>query len=203
MLEGMFFYWVAWLLWILTTFFMKKNSTYRFATAICILILISLTPYEIAVLGFQLNLAVIFLYFYILGHIILVKKVVGIHNLLCTYVLMLAYASFLLFELYDPVWILFNRVWMIACVLGYLSVMLFSDSKDRLHFLIIAIIQGEFLFAMIVRKIGFAYSVGTGQFLDTLSSAVLVLVLWSICETVIVSMDQYMNQHVRGKQKST
>ncbi|WP_318508558.1 hypothetical protein [Bacillus sp. T3] len=182
---------------------MRKNSKYRIATATCILILISLTPYEIALVGFQINLAVIFLYLYSLGHIILVKKKVGIHNLLCTYVLMLAYASFLLFELYDPVWILFNRVWMIACVLGYLSVMLFSDKKDRILFLIIAIIQGEFLFAMIVKKIGFAYSVGTGQFLDTLSSAVLVLVIWSICESIIVSLDQYMNQHVRGKQKST
>ncbi len=199
----MFFFWVAWFLWVLSTFFLRKNSKYRIATATCILILISLTPYEIALVGFQINLAVIFLYLYSLGHIILVKKKVGIHNLLCTYVLMLAYASFLLFELYDPVWILFNRVWMIACVLGYLSVMLFSDKKDRILFLIIAIIQGEFLFAMIVKKIGFAYSVGTGQFLDTLSSAVLVLVIWSICESIIVSLDQYMNQHVRGKQKST
>lgn len=116
---------------------------------------------------------------------------------------MLAYASFLLFELYDPVWLLFSRSWMVACLLGYLSVMLLSDKEERLMIMICAMIQGEWIFSMVVEKIGFSYTIGTGQFLDTLATSVLVLVLCGICESIIVILDQFMNQHVRGKQKST
>lgn len=165
--------------------------------------MIILTPYEITFVGHQFNAAVIFLYSFILLQITKLEKKIGIYILFSSFIVMLAYASFLLFEIYDPVWILFNRNGMIACSLGYLCVLLQSNKKYRLYTLTIGLIQGEVIFSMVVRKIGFPYPIGTGQFLDALASCFFVMGCWGLIEVVIVNLDHYMNQHIRGKQKST
>lgn len=116
---------------------------------------------------------------------------------------MLAYASFLLFELYDPIWVLFNRNWMVACALVYLCILLNSDKAQRFYTIVIGMIQGEFLYSIIVNKYSFPYPIGATAFLDALAVTLLVLYIWSLCETVTVYVGQQMNQHVRGKQKST
>jgi hypothetical protein len=165
--------------------------------------MIILTPYEIAFVGHQFNTAVIFLYSLILLQITQLKKKIGIYILFSSFIVMLAYASFLLFEIYDPVWVLFSRNVMIACTLGYLCVLLLNEKKHRVYTLIIGLIQGEFIFSMVVKKIGFSYPIGTGQFLDALASCFIVLGCWGVIEVVIVNLDHYMNQHIRGKQKTT
>jgi hypothetical protein len=202
-MEGNFFYWTAWVFWVIATFFVKKESQIRTKVSACILFVIILSPYFVHLFGFEINLAFLFLYFFMLFQIIQEKRKVGLYIFFPSFVIMLAYGSFQLFELFDPVWVMFKREWMIAVMLLYLCVLLHSDNKKRLYTLIIGIIQGELIYSMILKRAGFSFQTGTELFFDTLAASVFVLFILSIIETVIVYFDHQLNLQGRERQKST
>ena len=202
-MEGILFYFVAWFFWIITTFFVNKNSKYRFISSFCILMVMILKPYNIRLAEITINYAVIFLYLVILFQVILLNRKTHFYLLVSSLIIMLAYVSFQLFELYDPVWVMFKREWMLAIVLVYLSVLLHSERNLRLFTIMIGVIQGEFLFSLILRKLNLFYMIGTGMFYDALASAALLLFFWGVMEIGIVIIETYISQQGRGKQKST
>lgn len=202
-MEGILFYFAAWSFWIISTFFLNKNSRYRLKSSFCILLMIILKPYHIELLDITFNLAAIFLYIFILTQVIQFNRRTHFYLTVSSFIVMLAYVSFQLFELYDPVWVMFKREWMLAIGLVYLSVLLHSDKKLRLFVIIIGILQGEFLFSLILRKLNFSYTIGTGMFFDALASAGLLLFFWSVMEIGIVNFENFMSHQGKGKQKST
>lgn len=202
-IEGLFFYWVAWLFWIFATFFVKKTEVYRLRISVCILVTIILEPYQFVVLGFQMNMALAFLYFFFILNIAKQKKISLLYTLICSYIIMMAYASFLLFELYDPVWVLLDRTWLLGITLSYLCVLVQQNNWNRVYVLAIGMIQGDFIYSLVLGNIGFVYPIGTEQFFDCLAASIMVLCIWSFAEAIMVNMDQYLDSHIRGKQKST
>ncbi len=202
-MEGILFYFAAWFFWIISTFFLNKNSRYRLKSSFCILIMIILKPYHFKLFDITINFAAIFLYLFILTQVIQLNRKTHFYLTVTSFIVMLAYVSFQLFELYDPVWVMFKREWMLAIGLVYLSVLLHSNKKLRLFAIMIGILQGEFLFSMILRKLNFSYTIGTGLFYDALASAGLILFFWSIIEMGIVNFENYMSHQGKGKQKST
>ncbi len=202
-MEGIVFYWVAWSFWIMTTFITKKTSNYRLKASFCILVLIILRPYHITFMDLQISLAIIFLYLITLVQIIMLNGRTGLYLCITSFIIMLAYDSFLLFELYDPVWVMFNRDLMLAFLLVYLVVLLHSDKVQRFYTVLIGVTQGEFLYSMILKRLHFSYSIGADLFFDAVASILALLFLWSLIETIMVMVEQHMYQQKRGRQKST
>lgn len=202
-MEGIIFFWGGWFLWIIATFFLPKKSPYRLKAAVCILLLIILVPYHLTFLGFQINTALLLLYMFSLVHVIQKKKIVSLYVFLSSFIIMLAYVSFLLFELFDPVWVIFNHEVMLGFVLIYLSVLLQSDKVLRFFTISIGAIQGEILFSLVIKRLSFSYPIGSLSFFDCFTVAIILLFLWSLVEVAIVNIDHHLDQQGREKMKST
>ena len=126
-MEGIIFFWGRMAFLDYTTFFMKKKSPYRLKATVCILSFAYIVPYQLSFFGFQINIALLFLYMFSLFHVIQKKKLTSMYVFLSSFIIMLAYVSFLLFELFDPAWVILNDHLMLGFVLVYLSVLLHSD----------------------------------------------------------------------------
>ncbi|MDF2903644.1 MAG: hypothetical protein K0S25_1282 [Bacillus sp. (in: firmicutes)] len=202
-MEGIVFYWVAWSFWVMVTFFTNKSSNYRYKASFCILVLIILKPFDIMFMDFKINSAIIFLYLFTLFQVMMLNRRAVLYIFITSFIVMLAYDSFLLFELYDPVWVMFNRNWMIALLLVYLCVLLHSDRVHRFYTVLIGVAQGECLYSMILKKLNFSYPIGTDLFFDAVAAVLALLFLWILIESVLVMVEHHTSQQRRGRQKST
>ena len=202
-MEGIIFFLGGWFFWIHSTFFMNKKSSYRLKGTVCILLLLILVPYQLSFFGFQINSALLLLYMFSLFHVIQKNKLTSVYIFLSSFIIMLAYVSFLLFELFDPAWVILNHNLMLGFVLVYLSVLLHSDKILRFYTISIGAIQGELLFSLIIKQLSFSYPIGSLSFFDCFTVASLLLFTWSLLELTVVNFDYHLDQRGREKMKST
>lgn len=116
---------------------------------------------------------------------------------------MLAYVSFLMFELYDPVWVIINRDWLLTFILMYLTIMLQSEVRMRMYTLLAGVLQGELLYSFVLRQNGFTYPIGSLEFLDFAALAVAILLLWSGLKFTAAYFNTHFNHFEREKHKSS
>jgi hypothetical protein len=202
-MAGMIFYWVSWFFWVVATFFMNRESKERMKVSIHLLAVMILAQSKATVAAFNIHLSSLYLFIVVFIEIAKKKQGAKLYILLASFIVMLAYASFLLFELYDPVMVMFSRNLMVAGIVCFICVLLQAGKIERFYILIIGMLQGEFLFAMILNEIGFSYPIGGERFLDALSSASFSLFFWNLCEWLFYFIEQNLNREIRGKQKST
>jgi hypothetical protein len=201
-MEGLYFYWLAWLAWIWATFFMDKKNPARIKITVWLLAAIVTAPYEIHLFNVNVHLSAFSIAMFLF--IETRKKKTGsfLYLYLSSFIIMLAYTSFLLFELYDPVWVLFDRKIMIAAIGFYLALLLQKNKYNRGLALISGFLQGEILYSMILWQFNFPYSISSLAFLDILIISLAMLITWSAIETAIAIMSRStLNQAEREEQK--
>ncbi|MFE7062442.1 hypothetical protein ACFVAD_09825 [Sutcliffiella sp. NPDC057660] len=197
--EGLYFYFLSWVGWIIVTFFFAKSQQRFLLSALLLLIIIGSNTF-IPVVDFQVSVSFIVL---AIMAIILLVKVLKKHFLLhyfsiCT--VALAYVCFKLFEIYDPVWIIFHRTWMLSIILLYLALLLFKSKSERYVFLLTGLLMGELLSIFVLHSV-FRYSIiGAFEFLDVFSLTVSGLSVWVFFETVTVYLDGFIQKRVKEKQ---
>lgn len=202
-LEGLTFYWASWFFWIVATFFMNKNHLSRFWLSLYLLLLIIASPYTVTLFGFDLSIAGLFLccpLFYVASRLEWQKLT---YLLICSFIIMLAYVCFHLFELFDPVWLIFPRNWMLAVILLIMSLILHGNKRSRMFIIVLGSIQGEFLYALIISKYSFPYVIASLTFLDVLSLSSILLAIWNGIEWLASFYERHFNQLEREKQKLT
>lgn len=101
-----------------------------------------------------------------------------LYSLLSALIIAMLYTSFHLLEVYDPIWIVVDRLFLLSGALVYASVLLHEDRILRLCSLYIGMLQGELLVTLIFRKLHFPYDYGSLAFL--ISSPFLHF-LWQFC----------------------
>lgn len=202
-MEGSMFYLVFWLLWVYLTFIVKRQNSWRLKLSVGILMMIILSPYNVKSAGFTLNMSALFLL--VCAYITLNSEKTGMifYFFVCSFIIMIAYVTFHLFELYDPVWLVFNKEWMLGIVIGYFAILLQKNLQGRLLIIIIGTIQGEMLYACILRRFYFPYLIGSFSFLDALSLMLLITISWSFIEYAASFSDSYFSAGHNNKQKSS
>lgn len=202
-MEGLYFYWIAWMAWIWATFIMDKKNPARIKIAVWFLAAIVAAPYKIHMFIFDVHLSTfpIAMFLFIETR---KKKTGALFNLfISSFIIMLAYTSFLLFELYDPVWVLFDRKIMLAAIGFYLALLLQKNKNNRGLVLISGYLQGEVLFSMILWQFNFPYSIFSLAFLDILIISLAMQITWSAIEAVIVTMSRSTINHAEGEEHKT
>src|SRR5690606_32574001 len=159
--EGIMFYWIAWTFWVITTFFMKKEDSLRLGFSLWLLALIILSPYSVPVFDFEISIAGIFLGCSIFGFGARIKGKKLLYLFICSFIIMLAYVCFHLFALFDPVWLVFPRNWMLAAVLVFTSLILQENKVSRILIILLGALQGEVLYALILSKYSFPYLIAS------------------------------------------
>lgn len=198
-MSGYSFLWFFWVFWILSTFFMRKeNARYKISAWLLTMIILSLPAFYIA--GMKVSFASVFMLFTAYFIIIKEKKSTAAYSLLTSYIVMLAFAGFQLMELYDPVWVLFQRKWMLAVFIVYLITLLQKGLRLQMAVLLAGTVHGEFLYAIIVRRI-MEYHVASPVTLDVVAISLACILLFHGVKEASVIFDQYFKQQEREKQK--
>ncbi|MGM0791579.1 MAG: YphA family membrane protein [Bacillota bacterium] len=176
--EGFFFYMGAWCCWIAAAFFMKRQQNGRMALSACLLIAIIVSPYTISLGSLHISAAGAFILICCYAEAARITRLKAIYFFVSVFMIMLAYTSFQLFALFDPVWVVFKKEWMLAAIMFAMSAVLFTDCRKRIAAMLTGAIQGDFLFSMVLEKLSLAYEAWSFSFLDMAAISSCALLLW-------------------------
>lgn len=199
-LEGLTFYWISWVFWIIATFFMKKGKA-RLCISIWLLLIIIFSPYSLSLYYFEISYVSILLLSSLFVMISTIKSFKAAYVLVSSFIVMIAYVCFLLYELIDPVWLFIPRNWMLAMLLFSLALLLHAQILSRLMIILLGSIQGELLYAYILNKYSFPYLIGSYAYLDAIALSAGLLAGWAGFEFLTTFYEKHINQLEREKQK--
>lgn len=202
-MEGLYFYWLAWIGWIWVTFIMDKKNPARIKVAIWLLAVIFTAPYKVNILSYDIYLSAFTIVLFLFIETKRLKPGAFLYSFISSFIIMLAYTSFLLFELFDPVWVLFDRKIMIAAAGVYLALLLQKTNYNRNLSLISGFLQGEILYSSILQKFNFPYLISSLAFLDILIISLALLLTWSTIESLIVTISGNPIHHIEGEEHKT
>lgn len=196
MMDGSTFYFVAWIGWIVVTFFMKKEPI-RWKISVCILIFIICSPLNVTIASFTVSVNALLLCVISFVGITLYSIWKKLYALLSALIIAMLYTSFHLLEVYDPIWIVVDRLLLLSGALVYASILLYGDRILRLCTLYIGMLQGELLVTLIFHKLHFPYEYGSLAFFDVVavSTLFMAILLW------ITKVSVYMEQFKRKTRK--
>ncbi|WP_282140646.1 YphA family membrane protein [Cytobacillus oceanisediminis] len=200
-MEGLIFYWISWMVWIMATFFMDRNNKYRFLLSAWILFFIMLSPWTLKIFNVETGIGGLFLLVSLYIFTGRLKKLSKLYFLFCAFILMMAYVTFHLFELFDPVWVIFSRNWMLSVLLVYLAVLLQKNRMLRLPLILLGSIQGEVLYALILNQFSFPYTIGSLAFLDIMAISVSISAVWIAVQWAVKYIEANFKHFEREKQK--
>lgn len=200
-MEGLIFYWISWMVWIMATFFMDRNNKYRFLLSSWILFFIMLSPWTLKIFNVETGIGGLFLLVSLYIFAGRLKKLSKLYFLFCAFILMMAYVTFHLFELFDPVWVIFSRNWMLSVLLVYLAVLLQKNRMLRLPLILLGGIQGEVLYALILNQFSFPYTIGSLAFLDIMAISVSISAVWIAVQWAVKYIEANFKHFEREKQK--
>lgn len=202
-MEGTMFYFICWSCWVFLTFIVNRQNPYRLKLSCALLMIIILANAHFIVGSYDIYAGGVLMLF--IAYLSISKESTKkmIYFFICSFIITIFYVSFHLFEIFDPVWIIFNPDWMMGISLGYLSIILQKTLKGRLLMLISGMMQGEFLYAYILNKYPFPYSIGDFSYLDVCSLTSALLLGWSCLENAGGFFENYFSSIEKGKQKSS
>jgi hypothetical protein len=202
-LEGSIFYWVCWAFWIYFTFILEKQNPYRLKLAAIVLFILILTNVQFTVGPFEVQASGLFIL--VISYLFLSQEKRGaiFYYFICSFIVSIAYVTFHLFEIFDPIWIIFKKEWMMGIVLWYLAILLQKTLKGRMVIIFAGAMQGEILYAFILNKFDFPYLIGAFAYLDVSSISALLLAGWSALENAETIMRNQFHFFEKGKQKSS
>ncbi|WP_253263582.1 hypothetical protein [Anoxybacillus sp. CHMUD] len=196
MVEGSYFYWLLWFLWIVYTFFAPKNRT-RLLICLYVLLLITLSIHEITVYSFSVSLAYILMlivsYFFVMRQ----RGKAFIYFAFASASLTMLYAAFHFLLLFDPVWVFTEATWLLALVLLFASFALYRSFYDRLLVLTVGCCQGDFLYAFVLKQFSFPHLIGSLSFLDGWALASACLFGWQWLEQLPIYIDARFQKRAR------
>lgn len=187
-MEGGYFYWLSWFLWIIYTFFAPKNRA-RLWICVCALLLIILSAHNVTIHSFHISLAYVFMLF--VSYFFVMKRtgMTFIYFAFASASMTLLYASFHFLLLFDPVWAFADATWLLAFALLLASFSLYRTFHDRLLVLTVGCCQGDFLYAFVLKQFSFPHVVGSLLFLDGWAFATACLFIWKWLEQLPLYID--------------
>jgi hypothetical protein len=174
-MNGLFFYWLAWLLWVLITFFMEKNITRTFL-AFIVLAVITFSNTIVTLFGnIEFTLSIFVVYIFALVMVSQTnKKIITLWKSIC---LVFGYVGFLFWEQISPVWIVAPREILIP-VFGFILLLLLNgNTKEKLAIWCLGTSTGEILHGVILHSYDMREAIGNMSFFDLLVIEISFLVI--------------------------
>ncbi|WP_163101008.1 hypothetical protein [Peribacillus alkalitolerans] len=190
-MEGIFFIWLAWIIFVILTFFYNSSSN-RNRNIFHVLVLIILSPYEfpIPVSSIHVSLAALYLIIILFLHTRTFNLKQISHLFISSLIIGLCIASFGIFAMIDPVWILFDPTWMLTIILLYLSIILVYQWKLRIVSLLLGMIVGEMLMFMAVYRLGLPYHPFSNSWMDQVAKVGAGNMIWRLFEISATAITQ-------------
>lgn len=173
-MDGIFYYWFSWVLWVILTFIMPKNKN---RTIYSVWILITIIFSNLYITSDYLEISIAYLSIIIGGFILLsTLKRKGL-LLFSAFSIMIGYASLLIWETNAPVWIFMPRLLIIPIICVLLTVILTKKFISRITISLIGLCSGEFLYSLLLTNYSITKTIGGLVFLDTLFVVLFFIVI--------------------------
>jgi hypothetical protein len=202
-MEGSMFYWICWFYWVLFAFILNKQNPYRLKLSVAVLVIIAISNIHFMVAGIELYASGILLL--VISYVLISreKRRAIIYYFICSFIITIAYVTFHLFELFDPVWIVFKKEWMMGICFCILSLLLQKHVKGRLLIIASGTMQGEILYAYFLSRYDIPYSIGSLAYLDVCLLTFMMITGWSALENAGSLFGNHFNYLGKTKQKSS
>jgi hypothetical protein len=171
--EGILFYWLAWICWLVVTFFMKKGAS-RTTIGLLLLVGIILSGHSISFTFGTVNAA--FILCLLIGFIQAARNHQYLsHHLIGSFSVAITYVSMQLFALYDPVKLIVDKKYILMVVL-LIELFLFIQKQNTIiPVYFIGMVIGDILFQLLIYRLQGYIEVGSNYVLDLFASTLFII----------------------------
>ncbi|WLD91841.1 hypothetical protein [Alkalihalobacillus sp. AL-G] len=200
-MDGIYFYWFFWIAWIITTFFMPKTS-HRYWLSFLLLLLIFSSTTTIHLDSYAVNAA--FLFAGLISYAYIGKSTVRLifYSVFSSMIVSVIYVGVHFLILFDPVWLFFDRLYLISFLLCALVLLLSKPLDLRLSILVSGLLNGEIGYALFVNGLAPGYIVGSFDLLDIVALSCMSVTVWWGYESLVSIVKQQVDKpisHLKGK----
>jgi hypothetical protein len=183
-LDGVFFYWIFWIAWVCMMFFVPKMVSIRFSLLFHLLAVMVLSRYIVSIYFFSVQLSGLYMFF--VGCIMIrkysfFKTLVVIMN---CFLIAMAYASFQLFMLLDPIWVIVKPIYLQCFFLNYLVNLLVKDWRSRALVLMLGMIVGDLVYGGLLTYKALSYVSLSFAWHDAFVTVLIVQLFWALLEYI-------------------
>lgn len=171
--NGLLFFYLAWILWIIITFIMPKTKT-RTVLAVFILLCLCFANHYIEI-GIPVSVTFLIL---LLGLVYyLFKRPKTTYYFICTLTIATGYAAMLLWEANTTIWLFMSRDILIPGTIVCLSIFLTNGRYNRLICSMLGLCLGDIFFKLTIYHFSFKDMIGDMAFLDIISVTVILHIM--------------------------
>ncbi|WP_445344376.1 YphA family membrane protein [Bacillus pumilus] len=197
----MYYYWSIWFVWIIVTFIMEKSS-WRNVLGVFVLVHIICSHFMISIFDMSLNAGYLMTFLYACAGFVIFRSGHQIMRIIQLGSMVSAYAFFMIFALYDPVWFTLIKVdWVVFALLILMSLTYGHHFTERVTLWMMAVCLGEALYALTIHRLASSIVIGDLSFLS-------LVVQGSIFLLGVDQLEKLLNARssrkpVKGAAKST
>ncbi|WP_458738150.1 YphA family membrane protein [Bacillus pumilus] len=197
----MYYYWSIWFVWIIVTFIMEKSS-WRNVLGVFVLVHIICSHFMISILDMSLNAGYLMTFLYACAGFVIFRSGHQIMRIIQLGSMVSAYAFFMIFALYDPVWFTLIKVdWVVFALLILMSLTYGHHFTERVTLWMMSVCLGEALYALTIHRLTSSIVIGDLSFLS-------LVVQGSIFLLGVDQLEKLLNARssrkpVKGAAKST
>ncbi|WP_420796792.1 YphA family membrane protein [Bacillus safensis] len=200
-MEALYYYWSIWFVWIMVTFIMEK-SLWRSVLGICVLVHIIFSHVMISVLDISINAGFLMTFLYACVSFVIFKSSYRIMRIMQLGSMVSAYAFFMMFALYDPVWFTIIKVdWVVFSLLILMCMTYGQPLAERITLWMMSVCLGEALYALTIHRLTSSIVIGDLSFLSFVVQGAVFLLGVDQLEKLLNARSS--RKSVKGAAKST
>lgn len=200
-MEALYYYWSIWFVWIMVTFIMEK-SLWRTVLGICVLVHIVFSHVMISVLDISINAGFLMTFLYACAAFVIFRPSYRMMRIMQLGSMVSAYAFFMIFALYDPVWFTIIKVdWVVFALLILMCMTYGQPLTERITLWMMSVCLGEALYALTIHRLTSSIVIGDLSFLSFVVQGAVFLLGVDQFEKLLNARSS--RKSVKGAAKST
>ncbi|WP_423231203.1 YphA family membrane protein [Bacillus safensis] len=200
-MEALYYYWSIWFVWIMVTFIMEK-SLWRTVLGICVLVHIIFSHVMISVLDISINAGFLMTFLYACAAFVIFRPSYRKMRIMQLGSMVSAYAFFMIFALYDPVWFTIIKVdWVVFALLILMCMTYGQPLTERITLWMMSVCLGEALYALTIHRLTSSIVIGDLSFLSFVVQGAVFLLGVDQFEKLLNARSS--RKSVKGAAKST
>ncbi|WP_438825129.1 YphA family membrane protein [Bacillus safensis] len=200
-MEALYYYWSIWFVWIMVTFIMEK-SLWRSVLGICVLVHIIFSHVMISVLDISINAGFLMTFLYACAAFVIFRPSYRMMRIMQLGSMVSAYAFFMIFALYDPVWFTIIKVdWVVFALLILMCMTYGQPLTERITLWMMSVCLGEALYAVTIHRLTSSIVIGDLSFLSFVVQGAVFLLGVDQFEKLLNARSS--RKSVKGAAKST
>lgn len=201
MMEGNWFYWFAWMLWVISTFMMDKDNRNRFFYASILLVAMILFPYHFFIGGVEVSVLLLIQLVAAFIFASRLKLSLQLFSVLTSFMTMLAYVSFQLLSILDPVWLIADKSLLLAATLVLLALLLHNSVFCQVIMIVLGSSFGEVLYGGLLHYYRMDAGIGTPAYFDSLLIGISSVAVLHMMKVFLARLEQHIYLLEKEKQK--